>query len=80
MYVRVGLLPLYPVLITTLIFQTGKWNRGGKDNTPGKGTLLKTLLKQLFKTHGIRSPKFSLVASMELILVCPSVLWAGCEE
>lgn len=37
MYVRVGLLPLVPVLITTLIFQTGKLNRSGKGNTPGKG-------------------------------------------
>lgn len=75
MYLSVSILPLDTVLITAPIFQTGKLSRGGK-NRPEKGILL----KQLFKTPVVKSFKFSLMASMSLILVCPSVLWAGCGQ
>lgn len=33
---------------------------------------------QLFRIPVVKSFKFSLIASKTLILVCPSVLWAGC--
>lgn len=57
-------------------FQTGDCTEVGRRTLRERDTL-KT---ELFKTHGVRSVKFSLVASMEVILVCPSVLWAGCGE
>lgn len=53
-----------------LIFQTSKLSRDVM-NRPEKED-------QLFRIPVVKSFKFSLIASKTLILVCPSVLWAGC--
>lgn len=53
-----------------LIFQTSKLSRD-VTNRPEKED-------QLFRIPVVKSFKFSLTASKTLILVCPSVLWAGC--
>lgn len=53
-----------------LIFQTGKLSRD-VTNRPEKED-------QLFRIPVVKSFKFSLMVSKTLILVCPSVLWAGC--